>query len=138
MQSYQQEKHQENLQNRISTVFLKAFELVEEDKIENLKDIETPLVLVESIENFKENTFWLKIRDIWVLVGEIPPLKPQEGDIVFFKEKGKWGLFKFLKIEDEKVYLRDAKDERTTKVDKSIVNSLDFYGKVLRVQEKVQ
>ena len=137
MQSYQQEKHQDKLQNRIPTVFIKAFELVEEDKMEDLKDVETPLLLVESIENFKENTFWLKIRDIWVLVGKIPPLKPAEGDIVFFKEKGKWGLFKSLKIEDDKVYLRDAKDERTTKVDKSTVDSLDFYGKVLRVQEKV-
>ncbi len=137
MQLSQQEKHQENQQNRIPTVFLNAFELIEEDKIEKLKDVETPLILVEGIENFKENTFWLKIRDIWVLIGKIPPLKPEEGDIVFFKEKGKWGLFKFLKIEDDKVHLRDAKDERTTKVDKEIVDSLEFYGKVLRVQEKV-
>jgi SOS-response transcriptional repressor LexA len=137
MRLSQQEKPQEKLQNKIPTVYLNAFELIEEDKIEKLKDIETPLVLVENVENFKENVFWLKIRDIWVLVGKIPPLKPEEGDIVFFKEKGKWGLFKFLKIEKEKIYLKDAKDERTTKVDKSIIEALDFYGKVLRVQEKV-
>ena len=134
MQSYQQEKHQEN---KIPTVFLEAFELIEEHKIEKLKDVETPLILVEHIENFKENTFWMKIRNIWVLVGKIPPLKPEKEDIVFFKEEGRWGLFKYLEEKEGLVYLRDAKDERTTKVPEEVLNNLELFGKVLRVQEKV-
>jgi len=134
MQSYQQEKLQEN---RIPTVFLEAYELIEENKIEKLKDVETPLILVESIDNFKENTFWMKIRNIWVLVGKIPPLSPDKGDIVFFKENNKWGLFKYLEDKDDVVFLRDAKDERTTKVPKEIIKNLELFGKVLRVQEKV-
>lgn len=134
MQSYQQEKHQEN---KIPTVFLKAFELVDEERIKPINDIETPLILVESIENFKENVFWMKIRSLWVLVGKIPPLSLEKDNIVFFKEKGKWGLFKYVEEKDELVYLRDAKDERTTKVPKEVLNSLELFGKVLRVQEKV-
>jgi len=134
MQSYQQEKLQEN---RIPTVFLEAYELIEENKIEKLKDVETPLILIESIDNFKENTFWMKIRNIWVLVGKITPLSPDKGDIVFFKENNKWGLFKYLEDKDDIVFLRDAKDERTTKVPKEIIKNLELFGKVLRVQEKV-
>ncbi|RMD46812.1 MAG: hypothetical protein D6834_01900 [Aquificota bacterium] len=134
MQSYQQEKHQEN---KIPTIFLKAFELIEENKIDKIKDVETPLILVENVENFKENTFWMKIRNIWVLVGKIPPLTPSKEDIVFFKEDNKWGLFKYIEEKDNIVFLRDAKDERTTKVPKEILDKLELFGKVLRVQEKV-
>ncbi len=121
----------------IPTVFLRGYELIDEETIDKIQDIETPVVLVEQIENFKENTFWLRIRDIWVLIGKIPPLKVEPGDIVLFKEKGNWGLFKFLKEENDKVYLEDAKGERKTKVPKEILEKLELYGKVLRVQEKV-
>jgi hypothetical protein len=134
MQSYQQEKHQEN---KIPTVFLKAYELVDENLIKNLDDVETPLILVENVNNFKENVFWMKIRDIWVLIGRIPPLMPQKNDIVFFKEKGKWGLFKYIEEKNDTVYLRDAKDERSTKVKVDVLKNLELFGKVLRVQEKV-
>ncbi|RMA92533.1 hypothetical protein [Hydrogenothermus marinus] len=134
MQSFQQEKLQES---NIHTVFLKAYELVDENKIEKIKDIETPLLLVERVKDFKENTFWMKIRDIWVLIGKIPPLTLETDDIVFFKESGKWGLFKYLEEKDELIILKDAKGERTTKIPKEVLSTLELFGKVLRVQEKV-
>ena len=121
----------------VPTVFLKSYEL-SEDKIYPLEDIETPLLLVEEIEDFKENSFWIKIRNLWVLIGKIPPLKMEEGDILLFKENEKWGLFKYLKEEDEKIWLTDGKEERKTKVDKEVLKQLNFFGKVLRVQEKVR
>ncbi len=121
----------------LPTVFLQGYELIDEETIDKIQEIETPLILVEEIENFKENTFWLKIRDIWVLIGKIPPLSVEPGDIVLFKEKGNWGLFKYLKEENDVVFLEDAKGERKTKVPKEVLESLELYGKVLRVQEKV-
>ncbi len=105
--------------------------------MDKLPDVETPLMLVEQVENFKENVFWVKIRNLWSLIGKIPPLKPSEGDIVLFREKGQWGLFKYMGEEEEKVILRDGKDERTTKVPKDVVEALELFGKVMRVQEKV-
>lgn len=137
MQSSQQEKHQDQTRSSIPTVFLKAFELTDKETLEELKDVETPLMLVESVENFKENTFWLKVRNIWSLIGRIPPLSLEENDLVLFKEDGKWGLFKFLKEENDKVFLRDAKDQRTTKVPKEALENLELFGKILRVQERV-
>ena len=137
MQSSQQEKPQDQAKSNIPTVFLKAFELTDEEKLTPLKDVETPLVLVEGIEDFKENTFWLKIRNIWSLIGKVPPLSLEENDLVLFRENGKWGLFKFLKEEDNKVFLRDAKDQRTTKVPKEALEALELFGKILRVQDRV-
>ncbi len=137
MQSSQQEKPQDQAKSSIPTVFLKAFELTDEEKLTPLKDVETPLVLVEGIEDFKENTFWLKIRNIWSLIGKVPPLSLEENDLVLFRENGKWGLFKFLKEEDNKVFLRDAKDQRTTKVPKEALEALELFGKILRVQDRV-
>ncbi|MBK3332265.1 hypothetical protein GWK41_04190 [Persephonella atlantica] len=121
----------------LPTVFLKAYEVIDEDRLENLEDVETPLILVENIPDFKESTFWVKIRNLWVLIGKIPPLKPEKEDIVLFREKGQWGLFKYLGEEDDKVILRDGKDQRTTKVPKEVVETLELFGKVIRVQEKV-
>ncbi len=135
MRQSQQEKAQGH---NIPTVFLKGYYIEEEtEQLQFYEDIETPLMLVEQIENFKENTFWVKIKNLWVLIGKIPPLPIQEGDIVLFKEKGKWGLFKYIGEKDSKVILTDGKEQRTTKVEKEILNTLEFFGKVLRVQEKV-
>ncbi|WP_457641605.1 hypothetical protein [Persephonella sp.] len=125
------------MDRKIPTVFLKAYELIDENSMDKLQDVETPLILVETVEDFKENTFWVKIRNLWTLIGKIPPLVPSEGDIVLFREKGQWGLFKYLGEEDDKVILRDGKDERTTKVPKEAVESLELFGKVMRVQERV-
>ncbi len=121
----------------IPTIFLKGYELIDEETVDSIQDIETPLLLVEEIKNFKENTFWLKIRDIWALIGKIPPLTVERGDLVLFREKGKWGIFRYLKEEEGFVYLEDAKGERKTKVPKEILEKLELYGKVLRVQERV-
>ncbi len=121
----------------LPTVFLKAYEVIDEDRLESLEDVETPLILVENIPDFKESTFWVKIRNLWVLIGKIPPLKPEREEIVLFREKGQWGLFKYLGEEDDKVILRDGKDQRTTKVPKEVVETLELFGKVIRVQEKV-
>ncbi len=125
------------MERLIPTVFLKAYELVDENTMDKLSDVETPLMLVDMVQNFKENTFWIKIRNVWTLIGKIPPLVPSEGDIVLFREKGQWGLFKYIGEEEGKVILRDGKDERTTKVPKDVVESLELFGKVIRVQEKV-
>ncbi len=125
------------MERKIPTVFLKAYELIDENTMDKLEDVETPLMLVEEIEDFKENVFWVKIRNLWVLIGKIPPLKPSPEDIVLFREKGQWGLFKYLGEEEGKVVLRDGKDERTTRVPKEVVETLELFGKVLRVQEKV-
>ncbi|WP_293448097.1 hypothetical protein [Persephonella sp.] len=125
------------MERKIPTVFLKAYELIDENTMDKLPDVETPLMLVEQVENFKENVFWVKIRNLWSLIGKIPPLKPSEGDIVLFREKGQWGLFKYIGEEEEKVILRDGKDERTTRVPKDVVEALELFGKVMRVQEKV-
>ncbi len=120
----------------VQTVFLKSYEL-DDNKIYTLEEVETPLLLVEEIQDFKENTFWIKIRNLWVLIGKIPPLEMKEGDILLFKENEKWGLFKYLKEEGEKILLTDGKEERKTRVDKEVLKQLNFFGKVLRVQEKV-
>jgi hypothetical protein len=125
------------MERLIPTVFLKAYELVDENTMDKLSDVETPLMLVDMVQNFKENTFWIKIRNVWTLIGKIPPLVPSEGDIVLFRERGQWGLFKYIGEEEGKVILRDGKDERTTKVPKDVVESLELFGKVIRVQEKV-
>ncbi len=134
MPSSQQEKPQEN---KIPTVFLKAFELIDEKKIDKLEDVETPLLLVEEIENFKESVFWMKIRNLWVLIGKVPPLSLKENDIVFFKEKGRWGLFKYISQQGDYVILQDAKGERKTKVPKDVLDNLELFGKALRIQERV-
>ncbi len=125
------------MERKIPTVFLKAYELIDENTMDKLPDVETPLMLVEQVEDFKENVFWVKVRNLWSLVGKIPPLKPTEGDIVLFREKGQWGLFKYIGEEEGKVILRDGKDERTTKVPKDVVEALELFGKVMRVQERV-
>ncbi|WP_456393083.1 hypothetical protein [Persephonella sp.] len=125
------------MERKIPTIFLKAYELVDENTMDKLPDVETPLMLVEAVEDFKENVFWVKIRNLWTLIGKIPPLKPSENDIVLFREKGQWGLFKYLGEEDDRVLLRDGKDERTTRVPREVLESLELFGKVLRVQERV-
>ncbi len=135
MRQSQQEKAQGA---NIPTVFLKGFYIEEEtEQLQFYDDIETPLLLVEHIQDFKENIFWVKIKNLWVLIGKIPPLSIDPDDIVLFKEKGRWGLFKYIGEKDGKVVLQDGKQQRKTKVDKEILQSLDFFGKVLRVQEKV-
>jgi hypothetical protein len=118
-------------------VNIKCFEVLDNGEIEYLEDILTPLILVENIQNYKENVFWYKIRNLWVLVGKIPPLTIESNDVILFKEKGKWGLFKIIEKKDSILILTDGKGLRKTKVKEENLTELNLLGKVLRVQNKV-
>jgi hypothetical protein len=71
------------------------------------------------------------------LVGKIPPLTIESGDVILFKEKGKWGLFKIIEKKDSILILTDGKGLRKTKVKEENLTELNLLGKVLRVQNKV-
>jgi len=118
-------------------VNIKGFEVLDNGEIEYLEDILTALILVENIPNYKENVFWYKIRNLWVLVGKIPPLTIEPSDVILFKEKGKWGLFKIIEKKDKILILTDGKGLRKTKVKEENLTELNLLGKVLRVQNKV-
>jgi len=118
-------------------VNIKGFEVLDDGEIKYLEDILTPLILVENIPNYKENVFWYKIRNLWVLVGKIPPLTIESSDVILFKEKGKWGLFKIIEKKDNMLILTDGKGLRKTKVKEENLTELNLLGKVLRVQNKV-
>ncbi|GEM_PF-823851 len=118
-------------------VNIKGFEVLDDGEIKYLEDILTPLILVENIPNYKENVFWYKIRNLWVLVGKIPPLTIEPSDVILFKEKGKWGLFKIIEKKDNILILTDGKGLRKTKVKEENLTELNVLGKVLRVQNKV-
>jgi hypothetical protein len=118
-------------------VNIKGFEVLDNGKIKYLEDILTPLILAENIPNYKENVFWYKIRNLWVLVGKIPPLTIESNDVILFKEKGKWGLFKIIEKKDSILILTDGKGLRKTKVKEENLTELNLLGKVLRVQNKV-
>jgi len=119
------------------TVFINAYNLEEDGSLKQIKDIETPLELVEEIENFKENLFWLKIKDLWALIGKIPPFEPTINDLILSKDKNQWGLFRYLGEEGGKIILQDGKGERKGKISKEMVSKLNFYGKVIKVQKRV-
>jgi hypothetical protein len=71
------------------------------------------------------------------LVGKIPPLTIESNDVILFKEKGKWGLFKIIEKKDSILILTDGKGLRKTKVKEENLTELNLLGKVLRVQNKV-
>jgi hypothetical protein len=118
-------------------VNIKGFEVLDDGEIKYIEDILTPLILVENIQNYKENVFWYKIKNLWVLVGKIPPLTIESNDVILFKEKGKWGLFKIIEKKDSILILTDGKGLRKTKVKEENLTELNLLGKVLRVQNKV-
>jgi hypothetical protein len=118
-------------------VNIKGFEVLDDGEIKYIEDILTPLILVENIQNYKENVFWYKIKNLWVLVGKIPPLTIESNDVILFKEKGKWGLFKIIEKKDSMLILTDGKGLRKTKVKEENLTELNLLGKVLRVQNKV-
>jgi len=118
-------------------VNIKGFEVLDDGEIKYLEDILTPLILVENTPNYKESVFWYKIRNLWVLVGKIPPLTIESSDVILFKEKGRWGLFKIIEKKDSMFILTDGKGLRKTKVKEENLTELNLLGKVLRVQNKV-
>jgi hypothetical protein len=127
----------ERMNKKYLTVFIPAYQLEETGKLRKIKDVETPLELVEEIENFKENLFWLKIKDLWALIGKIPPFEPSVNDLILSKDKNQWGLFIYLGEDGDKILLQDGKGERKSKVDKEVINQLNFYGKVIKVLKRV-
>lgn len=100
-------------------------------------EVSTPFILVENIENPVENAFWVNIKNLWVLLGKVPPLVVEMDDIVIFKEKGRWGLFRFVGRDGEMVILTDGMRKKKTKVNIDNFFQLNLLGKVLRVQQKL-
>ena len=132
--SQQKNLREENIQPKVN---LKGFEVFDDGEIKYTENILTPLILVESIPNYKENVFWYKIKNLWVLVGKIPPLTMTSNDVILFKEKGKWGLFKIIEKKDNLLILTDGKGLRKTKVKEENLTEINLLGKVLRVQNRV-
>lgn len=132
-----QQSQQKNLHSEDLKVYLKTYEVLENGQLKAVEETATNLTLIESIDNFKENTFWLKIKNLWILVGKIPPLSIQANDIILFKEKGKWGMFRFIEKKADVVILSDVKGEKKTKVKEENFTSINILGKVLRIQDRV-
>ena len=119
-------------------IYLKSFILDEKGDLKEYKEVKTPLLLIENIKNFKENVFWINIKDLWVLTGKIPPLNIDKGDLVLLKENNRrWGMFRFLDDLGDVIILQDAKGERKTKVKKEVLKKLNLFGKILRVQNRI-
>ncbi|MGC8941028.1 MAG: hypothetical protein ACP5F0_01745 [Sulfurihydrogenibium sp.] len=131
-QSQQKSSHNEDLK-----IYLKAYEILENGQLKSIDEIPTNILLVENVDNFKENTFWLKIKNLWILVGKVPPLRIEPMDIILFKEKGKWGMFRFVEKKEKTVMLSDVKGHKKTKVKEEDFISINILGKVVRIQDRV-
>lgn len=129
---------QKNLPENLQTVSLKSFVVGEKNQELVCKgEVQTPAVLVENIDSPEENVFWVNITNLWVLIGRVPPLVVEMDDIVIFKEKGKWGLFRFVGKEKDEVILTDGMRRKKTRVKTADFFKLNLLGKVLRVQQKL-
>lgn len=133
-----QPSQQKNLPEDLETVLLKSFK-VDERTAELIQgdDISTPYILVKEVENFLENTFWVNLQNLWVLIGKVPPLSVEMDDIIIFREKGRWGLFRFVERGKDFVVLTDGLRRKKTKVKVEDFSQLNFLGKVIRVQKRV-
>lgn len=133
-----QQFQQRNLPETADKVSLKSFFVNEKTGELIQKDfIETPLVLVESIPEFEENCFWINLKNLWILVGKVPPLTVEMDDIILFREKGKWGLFRFVEKREDIVILTDGMRKKKTKVNIEDFSKINLLGKVIRVQQKL-
>lgn len=134
MQPYQPK----NLLDNAGLITLKSF-VVDEKKADLVYkgEVDTPLILVENIHNPVNDAFWLNIKNLWVLIGRVPPLVVEMDDIVIFKEKGRWGLFRFVGKSGDMVVLTDGLRKKRTKVKVDDFFQLNLLGKVLRVQQKL-
>ncbi|MEZ0324226.1 MAG: hypothetical protein ABWJ98_07980 [Hydrogenothermaceae bacterium] len=109
----------------------KTGELIQKD------NVETPLVLVEYIPDFEENCFWINLKNLWILVGRVPPLVVEMDDIILFRERGRWGLFRFVEKKENIVILTDGMRKKKTKVNVEDFSKINLLGKVIRVQQKL-
>jgi hypothetical protein len=131
------QSQQKSLHNEDLKIYLKAYEILENGQLKSIDEIPTNILLVENVDNFKENTFWLKIKNLWILVGKVPPLRIEPMDIILFKEKGKWGMFRFVEKKEKTVMLSDVKGHKKTKVKEEDFISINILGKVVRIQDRV-
>ncbi|WP_297888601.1 hypothetical protein [Sulfurihydrogenibium sp.] len=125
------------MHNQEVKVYLKAYEVLENGNLKEVEEIGTSLLVIENVENFKENTFWLKVKNLWILIGKVPPLSIAYQDIILFKEKGKWGMFRFVEKKGDLVILSDVKGEKKTKVKEEDFTSINILGKVIRIQDRI-
>lgn len=129
---------QKNLPENLEVVSLKAFVVNEKNgDLIYKQDISTPFILVEDIEDYSNNVFWLNLKNLWILIGKVPPLTVELDDIVIFKEKGKWGLFRFAGKTGNMVILTDGFRRKKTKVKDEDFFQLNLLGKVIRVQRRL-
>lgn len=135
MLRYQQKKLDEQIKDNVD---IRSFVVNEKtgDLIQK-EDIPTPYILLDGIDNFRENVFWINLKNLWILVGKVPPLGIEMDDIVLFKEKGKWGLFRFVEKSGDFVILTDGFRRKKTKVRDENLSGLNMLGKVLRVQKRL-
>ncbi|MCX7738819.1 MAG: hypothetical protein N2Z80_05350 [Hydrogenothermaceae bacterium] len=101
------------------------------------EDIPTPLPIVEAIDSCEENAFWVNLKNLWVLIGKAPPLSLEMDDIIIFRERGKWGLFRLVERKDGYIILTDGQRKKKTKVRLEDFSQLNLLGKVIRVQQKL-
>ncbi|MEJ5172754.1 MAG: hypothetical protein WHT47_03490 [Hydrogenothermaceae bacterium] len=133
-----QQSQQRNLPETADKVGLKSFSVNEKTgELIQKESIETPLILVESIPDFEENCFWINLKNLWILVGKVPPLTVEMDDIILFREKGKWGLFRFIEKKESVVILTDGMRKKKTKVNIEDFSKINLLGKVIRVQQKL-
>ncbi len=118
-------------------VFIQSYTLTDKGKLKKLKEIKTPLSYIDIVENFKENTYWINLQNLWILIGKVPPLELSKDDILIFKEKNSLGMFKFLYEDDNYIYLQDLEGKRKSKALKDYLQNIEIYGKILRVQNRV-
>ena len=118
-------------------IFIQSYTLTQKGELKKLKEIKTPLSYIDMVENFKKNTYWINVENLWVLVGKIPPLEPKKDDILIFREKNSLGMFKFIGEDDKYVYIQDLEGRRKSKALKEYLENIEIYGKILRVQNKI-
>lgn len=133
-----QPSRQKNLPENLQTVSLKTFVVGEKNQELVYKgEVQTPAVILENIDSPEENVFWVNVTNLWVLIGKVPPLVVEMDDIVIFKERGKWGLFRFVGKEKDEVILTDGMRRKKTRVKAVDFFQLNLLGKVIRVQQKL-
>lgn len=129
---------QESLPENIDVVSLKSFVINEKTgELIYRGDVPTASILIEDIEDYSNNAFWLNLNSLWILIGKVPPLTVNMDDIVIFKEKDKWGLFRFAGKTNDMVILTDGFRRKKTKVKDEYFFKLNLLGKVIRVQRKL-
>lgn len=129
---------QKNSPESLETISLRSFTVDEKTgALLQREDIPTPFPLVEAIDSCQDNAFWVNLKNLWVLIGKVPPLSLEMDDIIIFMERGKWGLFRLVERKDGYIILTDGQRKKKTKVRLEDFSQLNLLGKVIRVQQKL-